>query len=76
MATIEEIEELLSAAKEGNIQWIQENFVNQGGDVNAATEDGWTALITAANNGHLDVVQYLLNNEADDVSTLSRTVFL
>jgi len=37
----------------------------KGADVNAATKDGWTALMWAAREGHADVVKLLLDNRAD-----------
>ena len=37
-----------------------QDLVEQGADINAVNEDGYTALMLAARNGHLETVQALM----------------
>ena len=43
------------------LEWL----FNHGADVNAKTNDGRSALIQASQNGHLNIVEYLLNHIGD-----------
>ncbi len=42
-----------------------EALLQAGADVNAATEDGWTALMKAAHKGHANIVKMLLEEGAN-----------
>ena len=40
-------------------------------------QDGWTAMINAANNGHKDVVEYLVSQGADkDIKNIVSTTLV
>jgi len=57
---------LYDAASHGNIKTVKE-LVEKGYDVNFACKNckGWTPVMIAAANGHVDVVEYLLQNGAN-----------
>ena len=55
---------LLDASLEGDVRHVS-TLVLQGVDLNQRTADGWSALIYAAKEGHLEVVQLLLRGRAD-----------
>ncbi len=55
---------LCQAADTGNIARVKA-LLAQGADVNAAQQNGWTALMLAANNGHASVAALLLGHGAD-----------
>ncbi len=44
---------------------IIEYLLDNGADINAKNNYGWTALIWASRNGHKDIVKLLLDNNAD-----------
>jgi len=46
------------------IEWVK-TFLKAGIDPNTKDNDGWTALMKAAENGHKEVVELLLKNGAD-----------
>lgn len=54
----------ISAVTEGNIEAVRES-ITTGVDVNSFTEEGMTALHTAALIGHAEIVRVLLELEAD-----------
>lgn len=54
--------ELMRAAKCGNLEKVKELSKD---DVNLIDEDGKTALMHASENGHLNVVSYLLKKKAN-----------
>ncbi len=56
--------QLLNGAKDGNIKKIDEVLEN-GANINAIDEYGWTALMWASASGHARAVEFLLNNNAD-----------
>ena len=53
-----------SEAENINIAEINE-LIDMGADVNAEDDSGYTALMEASFNGHLDVVELLIKNGAD-----------
>ena len=56
--------QLIGAVKsrdEGKIR----DLLEKGADINATDEDGWTVLIYASNNGHLEIVRLLLEKGAN-----------
>ena len=58
-------EDLLQAAREGNISQVTE-LIRKGADVNAKDDEyGFTSLIKAAANGHTNIVKLLLDKGAD-----------
>ena len=59
----EESGDMFKAAKAGNL-WAMRHFV-RGGRINEKNEDGWTPLYIAAENGHKEVAQLLLDNSAN-----------
>jgi ankyrin repeat protein len=58
---------LLSACKEKNLFAIQAVLALPFIDVNAADENGYTALLWACENGHADIVKLLLDHPRIDV---------
>jgi hypothetical protein len=56
---------LVYAAGTGNLSVVRELIEGYGIDVNAASIDGWTALMGASYKGHLDVVRYLVDHDAN-----------
>ena len=50
--------------------WVSIELLLDNGevDVNKGTNDGWTALMSAAENGHHDIVELLLNNGEVDAN--------
>jgi ankyrin repeat protein len=59
------------AASGGNIKKMQD-YLNQGGDVNAKDEDGWTLLMRAGEGGITEIVKLLIDKGAD-VNAKSRS---
>lgn len=55
---------LMVVAGRGLIAFVRE-FLSRGADVQAEDLDNWTALLCATRNGHLDVVQLLLDHGAN-----------
>lgn len=53
---------LIEAAKDGDVEKVK-NFITAGACINAYNE-GWTALHWAANNGHIEVCQQLIEKGA------------
>ena len=48
--------DLIKAAGRGDAKSVQ-SILASGGDVNATNANGWTALVSAAENGHTEVVE-------------------
>uniref|UniRef100_A0A8C4NMJ7 Kinase D-interacting substrate 220a n=1 Tax=Eptatretus burgeri TaxID=7764 RepID=A0A8C4NMJ7_EPTBU len=48
------------AAEQGNLEVVRE-MLKRGADCNMEDDDNWTALISAAKEGHLDIVRELIN---------------
>jgi hypothetical protein len=61
----EYISDLLQAAEDGDLAQLKKCLARVRGGVNAADDEGFTALHQAAQEGHADIVQYLLDNGAD-----------
>ncbi|HNT28501.1 MAG TPA: ankyrin repeat domain-containing protein [bacterium] len=57
--TQDEIDEFVSAAREGDLNAVK-TFYNTGGDINKPNARGQTALMWAAQRGHLEVVKFLV----------------
>ena len=55
---------LMWAIIKGHID-IVKYLVEQGADLNAQDEDGWTVLMWAAQRGHIDIVRYLVEQGAE-----------
>lgn len=56
--------DLLMAADTGSVSYARVALI-EGAEVNYRSEDGITALMYASANGHLDVVELLLENDAN-----------
>ena len=56
--------ELLEAAKKGDFSKVK-HLIESGCDVNYEDKDGYTALIFASFNGHLEIVKLLIAKGAD-----------
>lgn len=50
---------LLDAARKGDAELVKQ-LISTGADVNKADADGWTPLLSAADNGHTEIVKLLL----------------
>lgn len=55
----------LEAVKQGDIK-DAEKLLEQGADVNAQDEDGWTALMFSAKSQNVEMAQMLMDNGADN----------
>lgn len=70
--------EMLQGAARGDLPAVRE-AAGRGAHPHARTNEGVSALIAAANNGHLPVVQYLaeeLGRPVDDVSNNKRSALM
>lgn len=56
--------QLCQAAQVGDLMRVK-NLAAHGACINAAQQNGWTALMLAADGRHLPVVEFLLNHGAD-----------
>ncbi len=62
-------EELWNAAKSGDVDGIKKALSQKSVDINAQNKDNLTALILAAQNAHIEAVDFLLANGANkDIS--------
>lgn len=68
---------LLDAAGNGDIYLIQ-NLLDKGADANCVNEKGWTPLVKAAFNQHLNAVKLLVNAgaEINHQSVNGTTIFM
>jgi ankyrin repeat protein len=57
-------EDLVEAAKKGDTIKVQV-LLGQGADVNATAKYGWTSLLWAVVNGHIEIVKLLIEKGAD-----------
>lgn len=55
----------LGIAATGGYDKAVQGLVESGADVNRSTSGGWTAVMGAADNGHLNVLKYLASKKAD-----------
>jgi len=53
-------EKFYNASKDGKIYAVR-HYLNQGANKNTIMPNGYTALMIASENGHLDIVKYLLS---------------
>lgn len=51
-------EELIAAACAGKLDKVM-SYIAQDVDANAKKDNGWSALMSAAEKGHLEIVKYL-----------------
>ena len=58
---------IMRAAQEGKT-CVVEYLIESKEDVNVKDENGWTALMNGAFNGHLDIVKLLLGAEEINVN--------
>jgi ankyrin repeat protein len=61
---------LLPAAEAGDAQLVA-RLLGEGHGVNEAGETGWTALMLASENGHVEVVRLLLARQGVEVNKSS-----
>lgn len=78
-ATNEQVteEQYLKAAQYGNLSKVMEGISN-GIDKEAKDDYGWTALHCASNNGHLGIVEYLIETchvDQDVKDNVGRTAY-
>jgi serine/threonine-protein phosphatase 6 regulatory ankyrin repeat subunit B len=59
---------LIIAATKGNDEAARA-LINKGANVNAANNNGWTPLMSAAQHGHLTTIQILLSAKGIDIDT-------
>ena len=52
------------ASGKGVTQFARE-FITRGADIQTEDLDSWTALLSAAKNGHLEVVELLIDHGAN-----------
>ena len=68
-------EELIDAARYGDLETVK-LLIENGADINAKDEDGYTVLMHASFNGYLEIVKYLIekganvNEDKDGVTAL------
>jgi ankyrin repeat protein len=63
--------QLYIAADQGHAACCESLLSLGGANVDAACESGWTALITACDEGHADVVKCLLRHGANQSTALA-----
>ena len=65
---------LRHAARTGDVRRVEELVRTQGADVNSADDDGTTALHMAAQHGHVEAVQALMdaNEEFEETPRVAR----
>ena len=57
-------DDLINATRNNTVQEVK-RLLNEGADVNARNQDGWTSLMMAALGGHLEVAKLLIDKGAD-----------
>ncbi len=57
----------VAASANGHMQPVQFMLESLGADVNSKNDDGWTALMAAAQGGHLEIFRLLLEKGADSL---------
>ena len=69
---MEDTEGIFDVANGGYIGLLRRLVGEKGADVDAADENGYTAVIWASNGGHLECVKYLVGEKGADVDTASK----
>ncbi|WP_179947084.1 ankyrin repeat domain-containing protein, partial [Wolbachia endosymbiont of Bemisia tabaci] len=59
--------ELIKEVDQGNIQAVK-NFIEQGGNIEAKDNDGWTLLHRAAWKGRKEIVEFLVDEEEANIN--------
>ncbi|WP_264682379.1 MULTISPECIES: ankyrin repeat domain-containing protein [unclassified Wolbachia] len=59
--------ELIEEVDQGNIQAVK-NFIEQGGNIEAKDNDGWTLLHYAAWKGRKEIVEFLVDEEEANIN--------
>lgn len=59
-----DVRQLSKAINKGDVEQVRKT-ITHGTDVNAKMSEGWTALTSAANHGHLEIVQILIRSGAN-----------
>ena len=63
------------AARKGRVGSLR-LLHGKGADMNIRDNSGWTPLMTAADEGHLDVVRYLAEEAGCDIADSAREILL
>ena len=59
---------MIQAAKDGQLDKVDEHLKTENVDVNARSQEGWTALMWASNDGLWELVRLLLTQDGIDAN--------